>query len=177
MLFIVSISFIFLASCSRIDTIESKINTIENKVSELKSEIEMLKLENQLDKIDTKFDESAYLTPDSEGYLPIKTDIGFITVSLKDIKSYANGSKILLRLGNPISATIFNLKMKIEWGLVDKKGEPDNANTKSRDVEVSQELLGGAWTNVNIVLAGISPNDLGFVRIKNVSVGGIKLRY
>ena len=47
----------------------------------------------------------AYLLIESTEFIPITTDVGKITKSIKNIQPYANASKILLVLRKPILAT------------------------------------------------------------------------
>jgi Protein of unknown function (DUF3251) len=115
------------------------------------------------------------LTPGAEGYSVIQTDLGRLTVSLENIQEYANGSRITLRLGNPLSASINGAKGTIEWGVVDASGTPNNDNAKSKEFSFNQSLRSGAWTNVSIVLDGVPPSALGFVRIKEMGHQGISL--
>jgi hypothetical protein len=120
-------------------------------------------------------DHVAYLTPGSGGYSPVRADIGVLTVDITDIKPYANGSKATLSFGNPLSASINGLKATIEYGKVDEKGAPKNADAKKKAVAFSQSLRAGAWTKVDIVLEGLPPEELGFVRVRDVTHTGISL--
>jgi hypothetical protein len=120
-------------------------------------------------------DEVAYLTPGEEGYSVVKSDIGAITVSLKDVKPYANGSRITLQFGNILNATITGVKAKLEWGSVDAKGIPKNETQKSREITFSKSLRSGSWTKISVVLERVPPSDLGFVRVRELKHTGIIL--
>jgi hypothetical protein len=106
----------------------------------------------------------------------VKSDLGVLTVSIANIAPYANGSKVTLQFGNLSAATIDGLKAKLEWGSVDKNGRPNNENAKSRDVSFNEPLMSGSWTNSNIVLEGVPPQALGFIRLRDVGHHGVKLR-
>lgn len=153
----------------KLTELETKITTLESELSNIKEKLEFQQVVNGLDK-------EAYLTPGSEGYSLIKTDLGNLTVSLVNVLPYANGSKITLQFGNLTSATIDGLKIKLEWGPVDKEGLPINEKTKSRDVVFNESLISGNWTNSDVVLEGIPPTDLGFVKLQNVTHRGVRLR-
>jgi hypothetical protein len=67
-------------------------------------------------------------------------------------------------------------KTTLEWGKVDEKGLPENDKAKSRDVTFNEALPAGAWTISDLILDGIPPSELGFVRLKQVTHRGIGLR-
>jgi hypothetical protein len=134
-----------------------------------------LKADTSLDEFIRDMDSTAFLTPGSEGYAIVQTDLGRMTVSLENIQPYANGSRVTLCFGNLTSATVNDVKLKLEWGSVDAKGSPKNESARSRDVSFTQSLRAGAWTNVSVVLDGVPPQDLGFVRVKQISHTGISL--
>ncbi len=121
------------------------------------------------------WDKIAYLTPGAEGYSTVSFDLGVLTVQLADVKPYANGSKVVLKFGNTLSSSINGLKASIEWGKVDDRGSPDNSNAKSKEMTFNQTLQAGAWNKIPVVLEGIPPTELGFVRVLDVTHTGIRL--
>src|SRR6267143_1556607 len=90
-------------------------------------------------------------------------------------QAYANGSRVTLKFGNLMSATINGAKAKLEWGSVDEKGRPKTGTERSREVTFNESLRAGAWTNVSIVLDAVPPTALGFVRVKEMSHTGISV--
>lgn len=158
---------VFFAGCS--DVTKSEIEDLRKSISDIKADAELDKILNQSESI-------AYLTPGDSGYSVIRCDIGAFTVQWVDVKPYANGSKITLKFGNPLSAAIDGLKGKIDWGKSDSKGGPDNSNAKTKDFQLTQTMISGAWTSTSIVLDAIPPAELGFVRIHDLRHSGISLR-
>jgi hypothetical protein len=102
--------------------------------------------------------------------------MGAITVSLDDVQPYANGSKVRLRFGNLTSASLTSAKAKIEWGSVDAKGSPKNEEARSKKLDFIKPLLPGMWNDVEVILDGVPPTDLGFIRVREFSNGSISLR-
>ncbi len=157
--------------------------SLENKLSALQLEIESIKNELEThreaisDLIDPKqdYEKIAYLTPGADGYSQVKFDLGVLTIKLSDIKPYANGSKVTLTFGNTLSASINGLKATIDWGNVTKSGAPDHNSKKSKELTFNKSLRAGAWTPVSVVLDGIPPAELGFVRVRDVAHTGIGL--
>lgn len=144
-------------------------------VDALKSEIGTIKGERALEKIWDGIEKIAFLTPGSDGYSAIAFDLGVLTVQLVDVKPYASGSKITLKFGNVLSASVNGLKAKIDWGKVNENGTALNETTKSKEVTFTETLRHGSWTAVSVVLDGIPPNELGFVRVSGLQHTGIQL--
>jgi hypothetical protein len=154
----------------------NQVAPLETKLAVLEKKIEELEFQVRLNADMKSWDEVAYLTPGSNGYSVVKMDLGNLTVSFANVVPYANGSKVSLLFGNLTSATIDGLKAKIEWGSVNEKGHPNNSTAKSRDVSLNESLAPGAWNKTEVVLEGVPPANLGFVRVKEVGHQAIKLR-
>lgn len=160
---------------NKIDAANTKLAALEEQIGNLKNEIDEIKTQKAFDDLVKAIDKYAYLTPGDEGYSLIKFDLGILAVKLDDIKPYANGSKITLRIGNTFSATIDGLKATLEWGKVDDAGTPVNEKSKSKAVTLKESLPPGSWTRTSIVLDGVKPSELGFVRLKEINHRGIRL--
>lgn len=148
---------------------------LTSKAEALATRVDALERARNLDDFLKGIDAIAYLTPGAAGYSVIRTDLGPMTVSLENVQAYANGSRITLQFGNLTSATVNGAKVKVEWGSVDAKGSPNNESARSRDVTFTQALRSGRWTNAPIVLEGVPPTELGFVRVKEFGHSGIVL--
>ncbi len=174
--FIVVIFSVFiLTSCGdsqKVKDLQARIDALETKVTTLESSVADLQFSNTL----RQYNKMAYLTPGSDGYNTIETTLGVLTVSLENIKPYANGSKITLNFGNVTSATLSDVKATLEWGAVDDKGLPVAEGVHARDVAFKKPFTQGAWTKAEVVLEGVPPVELGYVRVKNVTQGGIVLK-
>lgn len=160
---------------------ESRAPGPEKKVAEPgEAKKPVIGLEKQVHNLSSKAalqprGDGAYLTPGSAGYSAIRFDLGTMTIGIDDIQPFANGSKVALRIGNPLAATIDGLKAKVEWGEVDEQGTPKEETTKSKDMVFSEELRSGTWTRVHVVLEGVRADKLGFIRVKDVGHQGIAL--
>ena len=155
-----------------------QLMALRQEVDALKNELGQVQKDQaslQLDKMLRDFSKVAYLQPGDAGYSVVPFDLGDLTVQLSDVQPYANGSKVNLKFGNPLSSSINGLKATVQWGHVDAKGSPDNETEKSKDFTFTETLRSGAWTTVPVVLDGVPPNELGFVRISAVSHTGISL--
>ena len=160
---------------SQLAATRARVEKAEATVSALRDEFEQLKRQRDIDDLLKDFDRVAYLTPGAEAYSTVKCDLGVLTIQLADVQPYANGSKVVLRLGNTLSSSIDGLKSTIDWGRVDASGTAINEGAKSKEITFSQTLRGGAWTSVPLVLDGLPPSELGFVRLSKISHTGIRL--
>lgn len=159
------------AQATQLVTIRQELDAVKAGLAEVKKK----QAEHDIDNLLKDFDRIAYMRPGDSGYSTIRYDLGVLTIELADITPYANGSKVRLRFGNPLSSTVNGLKAKIEWGHADENGSPNNNSAKSKDVTFIESLPGGTWTTVTVVLDGVPPTDLGFVRVKDVTHTGIRL--
>lgn len=185
---IIILGLFSITACDSIQKISKSSDIIDAqqiKITELKNEIDTLKEEiNDIEQKQGKlelanfikdFEKIAFLNPDDDGYSPIKFDLGTLTIQLSDVKAYANGSKVNLKFGNPLSSSINGLKTTVQWGQVDEKGVAINETAKSKDFTFTTKLRPGAWTTIPVVLEGVPPEKLGFVRVRDVTHTGIEL--
>jgi hypothetical protein len=164
------------SSEEKLQTLQDELAVIRTELDAAKEDLTEIKSQVNVDKLMKSFDTIAYLTPGSDGYSVVKSDLGTLVVSIANIAPYANGSKVTLQFGNLYSGTIDGLKAVVEWGPVDEKGFPLNDLVKTRDVVFKESFSGGAWTKSQIILEGVVPQNLGFVRIKEIGHTSISLR-
>lgn len=175
---LVVFTIVFAAGCARdprVDQIQQEIVSAKDEIIILKEEVAGLKRQRLIEQLSNDFGKIAYLTPGSEGYSTIQFDLGVLTISIGNVVEYANGSKVTLNFGNPLSSTINGLKAKIEYGEVDENGMPQYETAKTKDLTFAESLHSGSWTRVSVVLDGIPSSKLGFVRVREVSHTGISL--
>jgi hypothetical protein len=155
--------------------LKTEVDSLKMEITALKEQLEAVKSDQDLTKFSHTVETVAYLTPGSEGYDVVQTDLGKMTVHLADVEPMPTAVEL------PCASAILPVqlstgaKAKLEWGSMDTSGSPNNDSAHSRDVSFSQSLRAGAWTSVPVVLEGVPPTALGFVRVKQVSHTGISL--
>lgn len=150
---------------------EIESNRLER--SRLETDISLLKLRWRATEI---LDNSkALLMPGSSGYSVIETDLGILVVSLNDVKPYANGSQVTLRWGNILNTSINGFRMYIDYGDVDEEGMPNEETMREKEFQSSNRLREGTWNDIEVVLEGVRPENLGFIRLKYFEHIGISL--
>ncbi len=172
---------------SQLADLQAKVTDLQTKVVDLRAEVAELKSSNEREEIDNlrqklewvelmqSISKIAYLTPGATGYATVQFDLGALTLKIDDIQPFANGSKATLRIGNLLSSKINGLQVTIEWGEVDKKGYAINDKAKSKKLTLAETLGAGAWTRVSVVLEGVKAENLGFIRVRDISHRGIEL--
>ncbi|HAE42551.1 MAG TPA: hypothetical protein DCG34_06465 [Clostridiales bacterium] len=158
---------------------EEEIQNLKASLSSLQSELSTIKtrqLELEWANMYEDFKHIAFLKPGNSGYSTITFPMGVLTVSLDDIKQYANGTKVKLRFGNTLYSSISGVKAKLEWGGIDSDGTVIDDPNNTKDVSFTEDFKPGSWTSVSVVLDNIQPSDLGFVRIKNLTNDSIYLQ-
>ena len=158
--------------------ISEELASAQERLEEAESQIASLKAEQQslnFKEMVRGWESIAFLKPGDGGYTVVKFDFGYMTIQIDDVKPYANGSKVRLKFGNPLAATINDLSATLEWGGVDERGRPKNSEASSKKMKFTESIKGGEWTTVSVVLEGVPPGTLGFIRLKEISNGGISL--
>lgn len=169
---------VFCAGCNdaaQQAALSRQVDVLKEQFRTLDAQVKTLQRESDVEKFLRNASGVAYLTPGTDGYSTLETDIGTMTVSLANVEPYANGSRITLQFGNPSTATANSVKATVEWGRVDSNGSPDNDSARSREITFAQALRAASWTSVPLVLEAVPPADLGFVRLRDVTVTGITL--
>lgn len=152
-----------------------RIDALESSVKDLRASQAKMQLGIFNAYIEEEAKHWAYLTPDSNEYQRMRTGIGYMVVILDDVRPYATGSKVKIRFGNPLSATITSAKATIDWGVLDAEGKPDYASQRSKEVSFIKPFRAGSWTAVDVALDGLPSDKLGFVRVKDFQDGSIQL--
>jgi outer membrane murein-binding lipoprotein Lpp len=163
------------SSATQLEAASTKVSELGTQVEALRKRIDTLEKDQELTEWLRDGEAIAYLTPADSGYSVIRTNLGYLTVQIQDVQPYANGSRVILQFGNLSSARINRAKAKLEWGVMDANGSPRNDAARSRDIELTDVLRSGAWTNVPVVLDGVPPASLGFVRVRNFEGNQISL--
>ncbi|HVJ37199.1 MAG TPA: DUF3251 domain-containing protein [Stenotrophomonas sp.] len=158
------------------DHLKEQITAMTQQIQTLHTQVSQLQADQAVNEVLRSSDQIAFLRPGNDGYSLVRSDLGVLTVTLDDVQPYANGSRILLKFGNPLATTIDGLKVKLQWGSVTANDVPDPEAMREKELTFSQSLPAGAWTSLPVVLEGVPPAALGYVRVAQVAHTGISLR-
>lgn len=176
--------FVILTGCEDLkvgssnDELVNKISELENRL--ITNEAELHEIKNQISDVSVnelirKFEKIAFLKVGSKEFLPITTEVGVITVNLSSIEPYANGSKLSIVFGNPLAATITNVKFTVDYGSLGKDGLILEESERSKEINLTEPLKAASWNKVELLLEALPINELGYVRIRNLTVSNISL--
>jgi hypothetical protein len=181
---IVSSIFLLLTACenSKDDSFQKlneKVTELENRLAI--SEHQLFDLKNSVSDLSTKLNASdnkdrVFLIVGNNDSIPLATSIGKLTLSIKDVQPFANGSKVFLNFGNPLNTDVKDIKFNIHYGMLDKYGLPDASSEKSKEVKIIEPLKSGSWNIVDVVLENLPVTNLGYISIDSFEISTISLR-
>lgn len=106
----------------------------------------------------------AYLTPKDTYYRSFQTDLGILAVSIKDVKPYADGSKVVFKFGGLLGMAISSADFNVVWGSTDAESR---LLPRTKTVKISQALYPGAWLDIPVILEGVPPSKLGDIVVSD----------
>jgi hypothetical protein len=149
---------------------------VETEVSKITLEDLDNRLRNlEIEDLYKNFETIAYLPVSEKKFATIKSSIGTVVFLIDDIKPYANGSNLKLIIGNPLYASLSDVKFKIDYGELDKENMPIDESQKTKDVSLLKPLKQGRWNKEEVILGGILPEKLGYIRIHDFDFRSITL--
>jgi outer membrane murein-binding lipoprotein Lpp len=165
-----------LAGCSENEemrALKSRANKLEQSNEKLSQELTLLR-----DKAGPNAEEfSAYMQKGDEGYSRLRFDLGTLLVTIGQIRGHERGTEVIFNIGNLTAANITRLKADIKWGTIDNDGYPENREANLRQVEINKYLPAGAWTAASVVLDGVKPESVEFIRLKDVLHRTVELQH
>ena len=173
-LFIYFACMLIICACSKNQeqsAVKVETNETKTRFEDLEKRVRKLELDNMF----KTFETIAFISVSEKKFATIKTDIGTITFLVDDMKPYANGTKLKLIIGNPINATLKDVKFSIDYGQVDEKDLVIDKSEKTKDINLIGELKKGTWNKEELILSGIQPDKLGYVRIHDFSFSSMSL--
>lgn len=150
--------------------LQRTVHSLQAKLATLSDEVNELQIDNMMRSLEGV----AFLSVGSDGYSTIETNLGRLTVSLENVRPYANGSKVTLVFGNTTYTTIDGVNAQLAYGSVDDKGSPLLGSERSKELAFDV-IRPGSWKRVPVSLEGVPPAKLGYVRLSKLEHRGIRL--
>jgi hypothetical protein len=174
--------------------LQKEIKQLQDKLSKMSldlfqenNDIKQLKflLDYQLRQAKEQY-KSIYLDVSEKGFGRIDSNLGSFLVSLDDVKPYANGYKLFLRIGNTQYARYSDIKLKVEWGKAippfpsgndtDKINEWSKSYNKwekslrTKEITLNETLYPGTWNRVIIPLSPATKDDVGYIKLSDMQL-------
>lgn len=129
------------------------------------------------------------LNVSEKGFSRIDTNLGVFLVCIDDVKPFANGYKIFLRIWNPYYAKFTGIKVSVEWGKEgpplpkDSKGYDEwkkscdewEKSLKKKDITFVDTLDAGCWNRVEMIISPATKDELGHLKLSNMMIDKIEM--
>jgi hypothetical protein len=89
--------------------------------------------------------QAAVFSPTSEGFQRIDTTLGSFAVSIKDVVPYGDGTKLTVKVGNPMAASFDGVKLQIEYQRKVSPGSHFAPDPLTREHQILQQVQAGSW--------------------------------
>ncbi|QGH60303.1 DUF3251 domain-containing protein [Serratia proteamaculans] len=162
-------TLVLLAGCAQtreVPKLRNQVVELNQQLTTLTNQATALEQQNQLNKNSTS---GVYLLPAANNAARLQSSLGELSVSLSHVKSEANGTQALLHVRTLSQASLPAFKATVEWGQLDATtGKPLTADALSQPIASAESLLPKTEHNFELRFSGLTPDQLGFVRLHSV---------
>lgn len=168
----VALTLLVLNGCStrsaspEVKQLHQEVKQLNREMNQLTREAAALEQQNLLNSHSIQ---GAWLLPMASSSVTLRTQLGELRLSLTQIENEASGTRANLNIRAAGEQPLPALRARVAWGELDPvSGKPLNADALSQSIEVPASLLPQSAVVVPLRLSGISPEQLGFVRVHDV---------
>ncbi|MEC5342360.1 DUF3251 domain-containing protein [Brenneria populi] len=168
-MFVILPALLVLAGCAQ----QRQMPQLQNQVSQLNQRLQTLTdqaaaLERQ-NALNAQSNAGVYLLPAAENRAILQSAIGRLSVSLANTEAEANGTRALLHIRTLDAARLPAFSARIDWGLIDPvSGKPLAGDMQTQAFRFLPPLLPKTEAVIELRLSGLSPEQLGFVRLHSI---------
>src|SRR5215813_4367304 len=108
-------------AANSLEDVKAEMERLQAVITELSARV--VHLEETTEKLNG-VQKVALLRPGIQDYSQIQLDLGALIVQIANVKPHPYGSQIVIKFGNPLSASINGLSGTVEWGETDEGGVP-----------------------------------------------------
>ena len=166
-------SLAFLSGCSstpsspKVNQLHQEVNQLNQQMQYLTTQASALEIQGQLN---SHSQQGAWLVPQANTPVELQTQLGTLRLSLSRVESEASGSRANLNIRATGDKPVPALRATVVWGELDPaSGKPLNADSLSQTIAVPSALLPQSAVSVPLRLSGVSPEQLGYVRVHDVT--------
>ena len=152
---------------------QSEVRQMKHSVSTLNKEMTQLNEETikitQQNKLNAKSQSGVYLLPGSNTPARLESQIGTLRMSLMNISPATNGTALTLRIQGESSDPLPAFSGTFEYGQI--QGTTENfqeVNVQNQLINAPASILAPSDVDIPLQLNGISPDQVGFVRIHDI---------
>lgn len=162
-------SLLTLSACAQ----QSEVRQLHQSVSTLNKEMTKLNQETvkitQQNSLNAKSESGVYLLPGANTPARLNSQLGMLRMSLKDIAPNAGGTRLTLLIQGESNTPLPAFSGTVEWGQI--QGTTENyqeVNVQNQLISAPASTLAPSDVNVPLQLNGITPEQLGFIRIHDI---------
>lgn len=168
------VAALLLAGCAT-PSQQPELTRLHNQVGKLNGEMRQLTQQatalTRQNRLNTNSTQGAWLMPDANTAVVLKSQAGDVRLSLSQVSGEANGTRAILNIRpageNPLPA----FTVQVEWGEIDPTtGQPLQVDSQSQSITVAGSLLPRNEVTVPLRLSNIVPEQVGFVRVHDLVV-------
>jgi len=162
-------SLFTLTACAQ----QSEIRQMHQSVSTLSQEMTQLNQQTikitQQNALNAKSTRGVYLLPEAKTPARLESQIGTLRMSVASITPDGDGSRLTLRIQGESNDPLPAFNGTVEWGQI--QGTTENyqeVNVQNQLMSAPASTLAPSDVDVALQLNGITPEQLGFVRIHDI---------
>ena len=162
-------SLVNLSACAQqteVRQMKSEVGSLNQQMTQLTDQTVKLTQQNALN---AKSTTGVYLLPGSNTPARLNSQLGNLQMSLSGVTAEANGSRAMLIIKGESTHPLPAFTGKVEWGQI--QGTTDNyqeVNVHTQQFNAPASVLAPSDISIPLLLSGLSPEQLGFVRIHDI---------
>ncbi|MFW0766112.1 DUF3251 domain-containing protein [Trabulsiella odontotermitis] len=162
-------SLFSLSACAQ----QSEVRQMHQSVSTLNKEMTQLNKETvkitQQNRLNAQSSNGVYLLPGSNTPARLESQIGTLRMSLLNAAQNAQGTRVTLRIQGESNDPLPAFSGTVEWGQIQGTTESfQEVNVQNQLINAPASTLAPSDVDIPLQLNGITPDQLGFVRIHDI---------
>lgn len=166
-----------MVACGSPPDLERRVAALEAANADLASKLSKLET-----RVESQATEEAILDPTKKGYALARSNHGRFLMAIDDVAAYADGQKLMLRIGNPYTMTFNGFTLTVSYGPREPE-EPSSSDAEAlkkyalaygkwykalgqKELSFPDGLQPGRWNKVTIIVAPAKVEEVGYVAVK-----------
>jgi len=162
-------SFFTLSACAQqheVREMKESVSTLNTAMSKLNQETVKITQQNALN---AKSSSGVYLLPGANTPARLKSQVGTLKMSLVNVAPNADGTRATPRIQGESNNPLPAFTGTVEWGQIQGTTESyQEVNVKNQLISAPASVLAPSDVDIPLQLSGITPEQLGFIRIHDI---------
>ena len=162
-------SLFTLSACAQqteVRQMKQSVNSLNTAMDKLNKETVKITQQNALN---AKSTSGVYLLPGANTPALLNSQIGTLRMSLRNIAANAQGTAVTLRIQGESNDALPAFTGTVEWGQIQGTTEQyQEVNVQNQLFSAPASVLAPSDVDIPLQLNGVTPEQLGFVRIHDV---------